>query len=189
MYHHAAINDLTTLVQRQNGIADKKRLAELVQRTYHLTKDRSVFYGDDFAIRFCTASGRSFGNTVLSLSTLQKYDKIPFIVCLVTPKINYLMLANATFLRKISHSSQELRTDNIRGSFNGSDIMRDFEGVSNEPQNFEFLFTSHENYSFAENLYCRQAVIIFSDGSQCISYLCCRHRQTETYYNKTLLHV
>jgi hypothetical protein len=55
-------------------------------------------------------------------------------------------------LRKISHSSQEFRADNIRGSFNGSDIIRDFECVSNEPENFEFLFTSHENYTFEENL-------------------------------------
>ena len=55
-------------------------------------------------------------------------------------------------LRKISHSSQELRVDNIKGSFNGSDIMRDFMGVSNEPDNFEFLFTSHRNYTFEENL-------------------------------------
>lgn len=131
---------------------DKSTLAAAVQHSYHLTKDRSVFYGTAFAVRFCTASNRNFSNTVLSLSTLQKYDKMPFIVCLITPATNYLMLANTTFLRKISHSSQELRTDNIKGSFNGSDIMRDFEGVSNQPENFEFLFTSHENYTFAENL-------------------------------------
>lgn len=62
------------------------------------------------------------------------------------------MLANTTFLDKISHSSQKLRVDNIKGSFNGSDIIKDFEGISNEPENFEFLFTSHENYTFAENL-------------------------------------
>ena len=53
---------------------------------------------------------------------------------------------------KISHSSQALRQDNIRGSFNGSDIMRNFEGVENIPENFESLFHSHENYTFEENL-------------------------------------
>lgn len=62
------------------------------------------------------------------------------------------MLANTTFLRKISHSSQDLRCNNIKGSFNGSDIMRSFENVANTPENFEFLFTSHENYTFEENL-------------------------------------
>jgi len=36
--------------------------------------------------------------------------------------------SNTTFLKKISHSSHELRTDNIKGSFNGSDIMVVYEG-------------------------------------------------------------
>ena len=63
-----------------------------------------------------------------------------------------LTLANTTFLHKISHSSQDLRVDNIKGSFNGHDIMREFEGVCNEPQNFEYLFSCHENFTFRENL-------------------------------------
>lgn len=63
-----------------------------------------------------------------------------------------MLLANTTFLKKISHSSQELRRDNIKGSFNGSDIIRRFEGVQNSPPNFEFFFSSHENYTFEENL-------------------------------------
>lgn len=152
MYNRLAVDDLVAFIQNRNGIADKTALSAVVQQTYHLTKDRSVFYGNDFAVRFCKAANRSFSNTVLSLSALHKYDKMPFIVCLVTPTTNYLMLANTTFLRKISHSSQELRVNNIKGSFNGSDIMRSFEGVNNEPENFEFLFTSHENYTFEENL-------------------------------------
>lgn len=146
------MQNLITFICDRDGIADKHNLTNMVQSAFSLIKDRSVFYCRDFAIRFCTANNRSFSNTVLSLSALQKYDRIPFVVCLVTPVQNYLMLANTTFLRKISHSSQELRIDNIKGSFNGSDIMREFEGVDNEPANFEYLFTSHENYTFAENL-------------------------------------
>lgn len=152
MYNRSALQSLVSFICDQNGIADKHALTNMVQAQFSLIKDRSVFYCRDFAIRFCTANNRSFSNTVLSLSALQKYDRIPFVVCLVTPEQNYLMLANTTFLRKISHSSQELRVDNIKGSFNGSDIMREFEGVDNEPANFEYLFTSHENYTFAENL-------------------------------------
>ena len=30
--------------------------------------------------------------------------------------------------------------------------MREFEGVENIPANFEFLYNSHENYTFEENL-------------------------------------
>ena len=152
MYNRIAMQNLITFICDRDGIADKHNLTNMVQSAFSLIKDRSVFYCRDFAIRFCTANNRSFSNTVLSLSALQKYDRIPFVVCLVTPVQNYLMLANTTFLRKISHSSQELRIDNIKGSFNGSDIMREFEGVDNEPANFEYLFTSHDNYTFAENL-------------------------------------
>lgn len=152
MYNRKLITHLIEFVSHQNGIADKCALSMQVRKHFALTKDRSVFYGDWFAIRFCKASSANFSNTVLSLSALHKYDSIPFFVCLVTPSKNYLLLANTTFLRKISHSSQELRCDNIKGSFNGSDIMRSFDGVVNAPQNFEFLFSVHENYTFAENL-------------------------------------
>lgn len=152
MYNRERIERLIEFVADRDGIADKAVLSIQVQQNFNLVKDRSVFYGDWFAIRFCKAVSASFSNTVLSLSALHRYDNIPFFVCLVTPFRNYLMLANTTFLRKISHSSQELRCDNIKGSFNGSDIMRSFEGVDNAPGNFEFLFTSHENYTFEENL-------------------------------------
>ncbi len=152
MYNREMIGRLVTFVSRRDGVTDKRDLSLDVKQKFSLIKERSVFYCEWFAIRFCTATSRNFSNTVLALSALHKYDDIPFIVCLVTPTRNYLMLANTTFLRKISHSSQELRQDNIKGSFNGSDIMREFEGVENIPPNFEFLFSSHENYTFEENL-------------------------------------
>ncbi|MCM1524966.1 MAG: hypothetical protein NC120_10965 [Ruminococcus sp.] len=91
-------------------------------------------------------------NTVLSLSTLQKYDNRPFIVCVVTPDANHMMLANPTFLKKVSHSSQKLRVDNIRGSFNGSDIMLDFYSIKNEPNNFRKLFDYHTRLFFQDNI-------------------------------------
>jgi len=83
---------------------------------------------------------------------LQKFDHRPFVVCLVTPKKNHLFLANSTFLKKVSHSSQELRVNNIRGSFNGSDILRDFEGIKNTVCNFDRLFAIHEPIGFEGNL-------------------------------------
>lgn len=152
MYHKELIGQFTAFISNRDSCTDKSRLQNEVQQAFGLVKDRSVFYCDWFAVRFCKAASRNFGNTVLSLSALHRYDNIPFLVCLVTPARNYLLLANTTFLRKISHSSQELRRDNIKGSFNGSDIMREFEGVENAPENFEFLFNSHENYTFEENL-------------------------------------
>lgn len=152
MYNREIIEQLVDFISDRDGNTDKSHLQNAVQEAFDLVKERSVYYCDWFAIRFCKSASRNFGNTVLALSALHKYDDIPFVICLVTPTRNYLMLANTTFLRKISHSSQELRRDNIKGSFNGSDIMREFEGVENIPENFEFLYNSHENYTFEENL-------------------------------------
>lgn len=143
---------LLDLVATQNGINDKAKLTELAVKKFNLTKDRSVYYCDDFAIRFSSGSSSSFSNTVLSLSNLKKVDHIPFVVCLVTPARNHIFLANSTLLKKVSHSSQQLRIDNIKGSFNGSDIIRELEGITNEPENIQRLFDIHREIGFAENL-------------------------------------
>lgn len=143
---------LIDFIERLDGQASKARLQELVQKEFSLIKDRSVFYTDTFAIRFSSSKSTSFSNTVISLSNLQKYDDFPFIVCLNTPNKNYLFLANTTFLSKVSHSSQELREDNIRGSINGSDIVKVFNGIDNEPKNFAELFAIHSEIGFDGNL-------------------------------------
>jgi len=143
---------LIELIRDNDGINDKARLAIVVTEAFGLTKDRSVYYCADYAIRFSSSASRNFGNTVLSLSNLRKYDDRPFIVCLVTPAQNFSLIANTTFLKKISHSSQELRVNNIRGSFNGSDIMRSFEGIENCAENIPRLFAIHADIGFEGNL-------------------------------------
>ena len=147
-----AVDALLALVQANAGVNDKAKLAKLVCARCKLTRDRSVFYGADFAVRFSASAGRHFGNTVLSLSNLRKYDDSPFIVCIVTPNKNHCLLANTTFLKKISHSSHTLRENNIRGSFNASDIARNFEGIENKPDNFARLFEIHAAIGFEGNL-------------------------------------
>ena len=144
--------ELLEFVATHNGINDKDRLSRLVVEQFGLTQDRKVFYCEDFAIRFSKGTGPGFANTVLSLSNLKKVDDIPFLVCLVTPTENHLFLANSTLLRKISHSSQELRVDNIKGSFNGSDIIRDLAGIPNVPANILRMFAIHQEIGFEENL-------------------------------------
>ncbi len=146
------VNTLLALIGEHDGINDKSRLAKIVCEHFGLTRDRSVFYSAHYAVRFSSSATQAFGNTVASLSRLQKYDDRPFIVCLVTPTKNYCLIANPTFLKKISHSSQELRTNNIRGSFNGSDIVRDFEGIENSSATIEQLFNIHSPIGFEGNL-------------------------------------
>ena len=144
--------DFIEFIRSRDGIGNKSRLISEAQKKFGLTKDRSVYYSEYFSVRFSFSSSISFSNTVISLSNLQKYDDLPFIVCLVTPGKNILYLANTTFLQKISHSSQELRIDNIRGSLNGSDIVKEFNGISNSPENFEKLFSIHAELGFDGNL-------------------------------------
>ncbi len=144
---------LIQLIRKNDGINDKAHLSRLVAETFGLTRDRSVFYCAEYAIRFSASASRNFGNTVLSLSNLRKYDDRPFVVCLVTPAKNYCLIANTTFLKKISHSSQELRANNIRGSFNGSDIVREFEGIENCTENVGRLFDIHAEIGFEGNLH------------------------------------
>src|SRR5438128_11145089 len=147
-----ALEKLLALIKANHGINDKARLARVVFDAFGLTKDRSVSFCADFAIRFSSSASRNFGNTVLSLSNLRKYDDRPFIVCLVTPAETFCLLAKSTLLKKISHSSQQLRETNIRGSFNVSDIAREFEGIINSPENIGRLFDIHAGIGFEGNL-------------------------------------
>lgn len=132
---------------------NKELAQDAAQKRFNLTKDGKVYYHSTFAVRFSYSSKGSFSNTVLSLSTLQKYDHLPFFVVLIRGNgDNIIYIANTTFLKKISHSSHELRIDNIRGSFNGSDISRVYDSLSNEPSCFEELFAIHEGFTWEENL-------------------------------------
>lgn len=132
---------------------NKATVISEIQLKFGLTKDRSVFCCDYFAVRFSYSKSGSFSNTILSLSHLQKYDSRPFFVVLIKPKKpNTIYLANSTFLSKVSHSSKNLTVDNIRGSFNGSDIIRKFEGKENTPSNFRELYTIHEGLEWSDNL-------------------------------------
>jgi hypothetical protein len=146
------LTELLRVIASHNGLNDKAALTTIICAQFGLTRDRSVYYCSEFAIRFSSAKGTSFSNTVLSLSNLQKIDHLPFLVCVVSPRENRILLANTTMLRKISHSSHELRVDNIRGSFNGSDIFREFEGIPNTTENIERLFNIHAGLGFDGNL-------------------------------------
>ncbi|HXC44635.1 MAG TPA: hypothetical protein VNY51_14080 [Candidatus Dormibacteraeota bacterium] len=139
-------------IKEKNPGFPKDKIASATALRFNLKLSRKVYHCSDFAIRFSTAKGPSFSNTVLSLSALATYDKMPLIICIVRPKDVEFLLANATFLKKVSHSSHQLRIDNVKGSFLGHDIIRDFEGIRNCPSNFEKLFSIHGEFTWDENL-------------------------------------
>ncbi|OHB69128.1 MAG: hypothetical protein A2V70_10870 [Planctomycetes bacterium RBG_13_63_9] len=154
----AGVNPLSQLVAflreyaRKHPGCTKDALAKATATRFGLVKERSVYAGSDFSIRFSTASGASFSNVVISLSALKKYDHLPFIVCVVRPSGVQPLLTNATFLKKVSHSSHQLRIDNIRGSILGSDIRRAYKSIENTPENFDDLFAIHQGFAWTENL-------------------------------------
>lgn len=152
MNNNRCIYQVISFAEEADGIADKKKLEKNFQEKFSLSEDHPVYYCDDFAIRFSKAKAKKPSNTILSLSKLQKYDDRPFFVCGVTSTKNYLYLANTTFLSKISHSSQQLEVDKIRGSFNGTDIVSDFDGIPNVPEHFSELYTIHKSIPFEDNL-------------------------------------
>jgi len=108
--------------------------------------------GQSLQFDFQLPMSSHFSNTVVGLSTLQKFDHLPFIVCVVRTRSIELLLANTTFLKKISHSSHQLRVDNIRGSFLGHDILRRYDDIENKPENFDILFEIHNQFTWEENI-------------------------------------
>ena len=155
MYNREIINKLIHYIESLNGLGDKEQVKRRVQNEFSLTKDRSVFYNESFAIRFGyngKNDSKQISNTVLGLSAIKNYDNRPLIFCLVTRTVNHLLLINTTFLKKVSHSSKDLRINNIRGSINGSDIMMVYDNILNEPSNFESLYAYHSEVAFEDNL-------------------------------------
>lgn len=148
-----SIKNFISFFQQHKTDSDKEKLINLTKGTFDLTQDRKVLYCDFFAVRFCYSKNGSFSNTVLSLSALQKYDHIPFFVVLVCrEQDNKLYLANTTFLDKISHSSKELSINNIKGSFNGSNIIKTYNDIPNNEENISILYPFHTAFTWKENL-------------------------------------
>jgi hypothetical protein len=150
--------ELTAIIAALNAYkastpgANKAAMEEFFQTRTGASWDRSVARAQSYAMRFSEAKGEGFSNAVASLSRLQTYDAVPFVVCIVRPDRLDFRLANTTFLKKISHSSQALREDNIRGTFLGHDVMADYQGLANEPRNFDALFALHQKASWTGNL-------------------------------------
>lgn len=150
---HPIVQEFVDFIVNECPRHNKEQAAEEARTRFHLIQDRNIFYCEHFAARFSYSREGAFSNTVLSLSALQKYDHIPVFVILVKGNgDNELFLANSTFIKKISHSSKELRMDNIRGSFNGTDIMREYRGLQNNAANYQALFAFHSGLSWEDNL-------------------------------------
>ena len=148
---HNAINWISDY-KSAHPSADKEAVQSAFARAFGAQKRGSVFPLDNYTIRFSEANKSSFSNGVLALSKIQLYDHLPIVICIVRPTRVDFRLANTTFLKRISHSSRDLRPDNIRGTFLGHDILDDYEGLPNRPSHFAELFAIHGEFTWAENV-------------------------------------
>lgn len=78
---HPSINQFLEFLQKNKSVNKKDLLIKNCVDKFILVQDRKVFHCDYFAVRFSYSKNGSFANTVLSLSALEKYDKIPFFCC------------------------------------------------------------------------------------------------------------
>lgn len=150
------VHEFIRLIENNKEVNTKEEMIETVCNTFAMVKDgRAVYHTNFFAVVFCYSKNNSFSNVVLSLSKLEKYDHLPCFVVLVKKNLdNVIYLINTTFLDKISHSSQDLRIDNIRGSLLGSNIRKELEEInkSNKPRDFDELFAYHQCFTWQENI-------------------------------------
>lgn len=150
------VHDFVRLIENNKDVNTKEQIIQTICKNFAMVKDgRAIYHTDFFAVVFCYSKNNSFSNVVLSLSKLEKYDHIPCFVVLVKKDLdNVIYLMNTTFLDKISHSSQDLRVDNIRGSILGSNIRKQLEEInkSNKPEDFEELFSYHQGFTWQENI-------------------------------------
>ena len=84
------------LAKIQNPQLSKPTLEKLLIDKLRLRLERSVYCGENFALRISEVKGAStsFSNVVLSLSALLKYDNIPFVVCIVRDTTIDFLIAN-----------------------------------------------------------------------------------------------
>ena len=150
------VHSFIQLITDNKHINTKHEIINIVGSKFRLVKDgRALYHTDDFAAVFCYSKNGSFSNVVLSLSKLEKYDHIPcFVVLVKKDKDNVIYMLNTSFLDKISHSSQDLSTNNIRGSLLGSNIRKKFDeiGKQNIPDDFDAIFAYHQGFTWQENL-------------------------------------
>jgi len=115
-------------------------------------KSGNHFCAKDFRVKFSFSRNTGFSNCVLSLEDIESANQLPLLVCLLKPSGVTTYLANATFIKRVSHGSQKLTVSKIRGTILGHDIMKKIGGIKNSPENFERLFEIHVGFSWEENL-------------------------------------
>jgi len=136
------INEIIEMSKEFTVPYNKQTIVDSIMKKFNLSKKRKVYYNDKISFRFSSAK-TGYSNTFLGFQKILDNDAKPLVACIIREDTIEFLLANSTFINCISHSSKNLSVDNIRGSANLSNIIREFSDLKNEPQNFPRLFDLH----------------------------------------------
>ena len=147
------LDEIESISKNLSKPLTKGAVLKELRKRFTLKRDRIIYSDDTIAIRLSEIKKKGYSNTFTSLRNLKKYNDKPIIACIVRPKYIELLLANLTFINRISHSSHKLEGNHLRGSANLSNIIKDYKGISNTPQNFGELFNKHQKICVEENIH------------------------------------
>ena len=136
-----------------NPNGSKKVLAAEVLARTDLKLDKALLVGKHCVLRI--SQMQEVGNdssAVAAFRKIEEYDDRPIVVCLFTSRGMRLLLANSTFLEKVSDRSYRLTSEHLAGSIFDSDILAAHEGIANLPANFDKLWAVHLATNPADNL-------------------------------------
>lgn len=132
---------------------NKQIIVDSIASKFNLSiKNRNIYYNENVSIRFSYVEDGGYSNTFKGFKYILEDDNKPFLACIIRKNEIEFLLANSTFINKISHSSKILELLKIRGSVNLSNIIRKFSGHENEPANFAELFKLHLEIPQKDNI-------------------------------------
>ncbi len=130
---------------------NKQSIVDSIVKKFKLSKSRKVYFNDKISIRFSSAKS-GYSNTFLGFQKILDNDSKPLVACIIRVDSIEFLLSNATFINCISHSSKNLSIDNIKGSANLSNIIREFSELKIKPKNFPKLFEMHSEILQKDNI-------------------------------------
>lgn len=146
------LNEILKLSKDFSIPYNKETIVDAIVKKFNLSANRKVYQNKDIGIRFSNVRNGGYGNTFLGFRQILENDDKPLIACIIRNKEIEFLLANSTFIIRISHSSKIFELLKIRGSVNLTDIVKSFSGYSNEPKNFEELFKLHLDIPQKDNI-------------------------------------
>lgn len=146
------LNEIIKLSKDFSVPYDKETVVDAIVKKFNLSAKRKIFQNKDISIRFSNVKNGGYSNTFLGFRQILENDDKPLIACIIRTNEIEFLIANSTFVTRISHSSKILELLKIRGSVNLSNIIKSFSGYSNEPKNFEELFKLHSEIPQEDNI-------------------------------------